>query len=626
MPDSSAPPTDDASRPWPLGLAAALVVLAAGLAYANSLAGVFVYDDFNSIVQNPTIRSLWPPWAASWAPVETTPGGRPLFNLTLAINYAISGLHPWSYHLLSIVIHALAGLALLGVLRHTLAGPRIQPRLGPRSADVALAISLLWVVHPLHSHAVAYTAQRSEALMGLFFLLTFYCAIRAWQAPGWRWPVLAVVFCILGTGSKQIMAAAPPLVVAYDLVFHPAPVRAVIRRRWRLWAGLALCWPIVIALASARPRVMSVGIGLDGVGAFDYLLTQFEVLVHYGRLTFWPAPLCFDYGWPIAEGLGQVWPQALLVIGAGVASAIALLRRNPWGFVGAWFFVILAPTSSVLPIVTEVAAEHRMYLPAAGLLAALGVLAARGLRRLAHRIGRPRALRWAAGLIVGAATAGLTYQTARTNKLYHDEIALWRDVVAKRPRNYVAHHSLGHALERYGQPRAAEEHYRRAIEIRPDYSTALNNLATMKTAAGDLEAAERLLLRALERWPDYGEAWSNLAAVRRRRGDIDGAVAALEHSLEDETSEHRGDCAYNLGMALLVRSQPGDRQRAVAALERAVELAVDPDPDAHFQLGRLLLKLGRRTAAARHLRRSLALDPDRAEARRLLQALETPSP
>ncbi len=619
MPYSSAPPLAD-PRPWPLGLAAALVLIAAGLAYANSFAGAFVYDDFNAIVHNPSLRSLWPPWEAAWAPPNTTPTGRPLFNFSLALGFALSGEAPWGQHLISVLVHALAGLALLGVLRRSLAAPRLRAQLGPRSHDIALAICLLWTVHPLHAHAVAYSAQRSEALMGLFFLLTLYCAIRARHSSGLRWPLLAVLSCALGALSKEMLVAAPLLVAAHDLVFMPQPARRVAARRWRLWLALAVCcWPILLALALARPRSLSVGAGVDGIGPLDYLLTQLEVQVHYARLVFWPHPLCFDEQWPLAGGLGDVWPQALAVLAAGGLSLYALLRRSPWGFVGAWFFAILAPTSSVLPISTEVAAEHRVYLPAAGLLAAAGVLAALGLRRLARRSGRPRLLRGAAAVLVAGLVALLMLQTTRTNALYHDPLRLWRDVIAKCPDNHVAHQNLGLVLERRGRPAAARAAYQRALALEPDYTPALNNLAMLKLAEGELDEAARMLRRAVERRPDYAAAWSNLAAVRRRRGDLDGAVAALQRSLTSAANRRRADCAYNLGLALLARGRAGDADAAIAAFEQALAHALAPDAAAHFQLGRLLLERGRRAAAARHLRRCLELDPDQAAARRLLR-------
>jgi hypothetical protein len=142
--------------PWPPLLIAAAV----GCAYADSLSGPLVLDDIPSIADNPTIRHLG---SAFWAPALTTGGGRPVLNLSLALNHAISGTAVWSYHAVNLAIHLLAGWALFGIVRRTLA-----PRAGARAAPIALAVALLWVLHPLQTESVTYIVQRAESLMGLF--------------------------------------------------------------------------------------------------------------------------------------------------------------------------------------------------------------------------------------------------------------------------------------------------------------------------------------------------------------------------------------------------------------------------------------------------------------------------
>src|SRR5207302_420989 len=84
---------------------------------------------------------------------------------------------------------------------------------------------------------------------------------------------------------------------------------------------------------------------------------------HYLRLTFWPASLVLDYeDWPVAGSAATWLPQALAIVALLGATIVALRRWPPLGFLGAFFFLLLAPSSSVLPIVTEIAAERRMYL------------------------------------------------------------------------------------------------------------------------------------------------------------------------------------------------------------------------------------------------------------------------
>ena len=150
-----------------------MLLVAAGVAaYANSLHGPLVFDDLTSIGDDASIRHLWPPWA----PLKEST--RPTAAWTFAVNYALGGLRVEGYHAVNLLIHLSAGLVLLGVARRTL-----KPYFA--SSDwLALAIALLWTVHPLQTEAVTYIVQRQEALMGLFYLLTLYGFIRATGTTG----------------------------------------------------------------------------------------------------------------------------------------------------------------------------------------------------------------------------------------------------------------------------------------------------------------------------------------------------------------------------------------------------------------------------------------------------------
>ena len=273
------------------------LLIAIGIAaYANSFAGVFVLDDVRWIVEYPPIRHLWPPR-------YLLGNSRPLVNLTLALNYACSGLHPWSYHAFNLLVHILAGLTLYGLVRRTL-----------HKDDVALAAAILWLVHPLQTESVTYVIQRAESMMGLFYLLTLYCAAR-----GERWEGVAVVACLAGMLTKPVMFTAPVAVVLYDSIF-------LRQRRWRFYAMLAATWlALAWALhAGADDWERSAGYGFRRLTAGQFAMTQPAVVLHYLRLAVWPHPLCLDYGWPVGFSL----PATIVVAGMLVAT-VWLVRRNP---------------------------------------------------------------------------------------------------------------------------------------------------------------------------------------------------------------------------------------------------------------------------------------------------------
>src|SRR5262245_26372213 len=182
-----------------------VVLLVTGIAvYWNSLDGPFVWDDQTSIVTNPTIQRLWPLSVPLGPPRETPVAGRPVVNLSLALNYAYGGLHETGYHAWNIAVHIACALVLFGIVRRTLVGPKLATRFGAMANPTALGASMLWMVHPLQSEAVDYITQRTESMMALFFLLTLYCAIRARRSSAYAvsWQVLSVAACALGMASK----------------------------------------------------------------------------------------------------------------------------------------------------------------------------------------------------------------------------------------------------------------------------------------------------------------------------------------------------------------------------------------------------------------------------------------
>jgi hypothetical protein len=225
-------------------LAAAVVItLAAFAAYHNSLRAPFVFDDGPATVANASIRSLWPVWGAFSPPAGTTVAGRPIANVTFAINYALSGTDVWSYHAANLLIHVLGGLAMFGVIRRTLTRPALVARFGRDATALALATALLWALHPLQTEAVTYVVQRVESLMGLFYLLTFYCFIRSIEsARPLGWQVCTVTACLLGMATKEVMVTAPLLVLLYDRAFAAGGMMKAWQQRRGLYLWLAATW------------------------------------------------------------------------------------------------------------------------------------------------------------------------------------------------------------------------------------------------------------------------------------------------------------------------------------------------------------------------------------------------
>jgi tetratricopeptide (TPR) repeat protein len=560
-----------ASRRTLLG-AGALIAAAVAAAYSNTFGVPFIFDDLDAILKNRTIQPGWTLAGILHGQVGTSALGRPLLNLSLALNQSISGVQVWSYHALNLLIHLAAALVLLGLVRRTLG------RIGwGNETGLALAVALLWALHPLQTESVTYVIQRAESLMGLCYLLTLYAFVRATErtAPGTAgecrlWLGLSWLACLLGMATKEVMVTAPIMALMYDRAFVAGSFGKAWRERRGYYCALAATWLLlfVLFLQTGGNRGGTIGFGVS-IPWWKYALTQFQAIAHYLWLSVWPHPLILDYGAAWARGPADVLPYVPVVAALVGGTLYALWRHPRAGFLGCWFLAILAPTSSVIPGIRQTLAEHRMYLPLAAVLVAFVLAGERLAQRLAPR--RNGLLAGTAGLLVCiAAGAG----TLRRNHDYRSALAIWSDTVAKRPGNPDARFDLAFALADAGRP---------------------------DEALAEDEAAVRLN-------PGLPEGHNVLGAALAAGGRLPEALAEYERALRGEPDNPYFEFDLANGLA-----QAGQLAAAIAHFQRV--LGLKPDfPEACLNLGNALLRSGQPEAAARQYRAALRLRPDYADA------------
>jgi tetratricopeptide (TPR) repeat protein len=300
-----------------------------------------------------------------------------------------------------------------------------------------------------------------------------------------------------------------------------------------------------------------------------------------------------------------------LVIVALLALVVwALVKRPAIGFLGAAFFLILAPTSSFVPIL-DAAFEHRMYLALAPLIV-LAVVACFWLWQRFVVRSQSQAIRTSLALSILAPAllvivAGLAAVTIARNRDYATELAIWRDTVSKRPENWRPHYNLGHALSNQRRSAEAIEQYRKTLEIAPTYPKALQNLGAELALQGKLDEAISLFERAIASEPEYAEAHFNLAVALTTKGDIAAAIHHYQDALAikpDNAETHK-----NLGMLLWRQGDP-------TAASREFRAAIRLDPDfvkPRAALAGLLLQQGRLNEADAEARRATEISPRAAE-------------
>ncbi len=569
------PPT---SR-WYILMAAMLIIVGGVIVYSNSFSGPFILDDPPSITNNPHIRSLWPIWDAMKAPAEQTTAGRPILSLSLAITYACSGLEVWGYHAFNLAIHILAALTLFGIVRRTLLTDRMRTTFGRHSLPLALICAMFWLVHPLQTQAVTYVIQRAESMMGLFYLLTLYCAIRSFASKRLAlWAAASIIACCLAMGTKAVAITAPLVIVIYGLVFTGDSLLGHLKRRWWLYVGLAATWTIQIAIIMSVPRGKSAGFGISGIfTSSTYAQTQCSVIWQYIRLSFWPSPLVLDYHWERAFAFKDYALPGAGVLALLAATLVAFRYRPALGFCGAWFFLILGPTSSFLPL-NDPIFEHRMYLPLAAVVAIV-VLA--GYWLAARKAPR-------GGLVVGAVVAAAIatsfgFAAHERNNDYSTAESIWRDTATKRPGNPRGHSALAAELllqERYDEALASAN---TAIELVPSYKYPYTHRATIyinrPSAKGEAKSADYALAladldKALELDRQNMLAYELQGKVHERRDQSLDAIRSYSTMVD-----YGNPAGYFLRAGMYAKLRKYDQ--AISDYR----MAVDPArPDARFVL------------------------------------------
>jgi len=637
----------------------ALVFVAGAIAFGAAVRGPFQFDDVAAIPGNPTIERVS---TALTPPPRTAVSGRPVVNVTLAANYAVNralgidqtdrSLHSRAaagYRAANIVLHCLAALLLFGIIRRTVRFGGVPEEWVPFGEPLAVIVATIWLVHPLQTEAVDYVIQRTELLVSAFYLATLYASIRAWDATKPRaraaWYVAAVVACLLGMGSKEVMASTPIAVMLYDRAFRMPTWKSLVTspRRWFYLALLATLIPLGASVVGGA-RSDSVGFG-HGITWYQYLYSQGWAIARYVKLALWPDELTFDYGEHLLRGGLAI--VGLTGLAAFAAATLWAWRRATWlAFLGTWFFMVLGPSSSVVPITTEIAAERRVYLALAPLLV-LVVVGVEALRRRiaaldAHR--RDRALwitaalvgllyfassawsghviapliagpgngRWAvallARLLIGAGVAALAYvlvgtrnvrrvlavvvavlllTSASRSALYADPEALWRDAAEKMPQNPRAYDNLAAAILQKDstRDREAERELRQAITVDSMYVTAWTNLADVLLKRGNIEEGRALLEHALRINPQYVNATERLGELLVKLGETDQAITYLERVVATQPTEEA------LGTLAIAYTAKGRRDEAKVMLRRM--LAINPRRiDALTYLGAMLTEDG----------------------------------
>lgn len=435
---------------------ATLLLGAVCASYANALWGVFQFDDFKVIVDNPRIHS----WVAWWQDIHH--GIRPLLKFTYTLDWTL-GLGTVGFHLSNILIH-LGNVYLVWALSRRFVEQHAALRTG---TAVPLLAALLFAVHPAHSEAITYICGRSSALMALFYLagLLAYAQGRAQESRIYML-LLAPVCMLLALAVKETAVTFPLALLAWEL-YSGGTLKLAWRRQWSSWA-LLLGGMMFFLLHDGYLAQMEISAGLNSLqGNMATQTLAFAYLLHQWLLPLW---LNIDPDLRVLHDFNGVMPQLGLLLALALLAVLSR-RRRPWlSFALAWAMLQLLPLYWLLPRI-DVANDRQLYLLSWPL--ALAVVAELSLWL------KPRAFGLSAALLLFV----LVSLTVLRNQDYRSEIALWQATVQLSPDKARVHNNLGYAYQLAGRADEARSAYVRALQLDAHYYQARYNLLRLDQEA-----------------------------------------------------------------------------------------------------------------------------------------------
>ncbi len=511
---------------------------------------------------------------------QSPESSRPVANISFALNYYIHGFNLVGFHLVNILIHIFGGIFLYFFAKATLKTPVLRARF-QKCGWVPFFTAFIWLVHPLQTQSVAYLVQRMNSLAAMFYILSmlFYVKFRLKEDNRGKWPLLAgcALAGLLAVGTKQIAATLPIFIVLYEWYFFQGLRLKWDRRHFLIMGGIFL-FLIVIALiylgTDPAVRILSAYNHRDFT-LIQRVLTQFRVVIFYISLLLWPQParLNLDHDFALSYSLTDPVTTliSMLAIAALIALAVLTARREPLLSYGIfWFFGNLVIESSVIGL--ELVFEHRNYLPS--MFAILAMVA------LALRYVKPT---WPAVVSLCVVGTLFTVWTFERNRVWTDELALYRDCAEKSPGKARPHNNFGTILLRRGRLPEAIAEFQAALRIKPEYADAHYNLGNAWVRQGNLEKGIYHFSEALHRQPRNVRVLNNLGATLVLQGRLPEAIDCFKKALK-----------------------------------------INPtDPDVHKNLGITLKNQGDLDGARLHFSKILEIDPENETAHRNLEEIES---
>ena len=607
-------PTVDETRSsrWAWNL---VLFLATVIPFLPILRNGFVnWDDDSNFLQNPDFQGLgWANLKWAWT-TFLLDVYQPLAWMILEAEFCLWGIDARGYHLASILLHGAVTLMLFGLATELL--KRVGGHANARALQLAtLTAVLLWAVHPLRVEAVAWVSCQPYLPCAFFYILALRAYLYAHPVQGtiqWNWLGFAWMCALAALLCKAVALSLPLVLVVLD--FYPLRRFQNLSGRWTWLSPAArtiwlekvpfLLLTVLFTLIAVWGRGLAREVVPDDVGHFTSRLIKITYGVSfYLCKTVNPLPQSATYPAPAELTLTlHPYSTATILVSLATVAVLALSRRLA-GLTAVWFayLAMLLPLLGLASNDNRLVAERYSYVPTLPWFILLAFILSR------PAVWKLRKLLLSVALV---ACVGFSIQTWNQCGVWGSSERLFRQALANAgPDDPLLLNNLGAELLDQGKVDAAEEQFRRAIELGDDKFGAQFNMGLIQMRRGNAEAAVPFFEKAIEKQPKFVEAHKHLAKALEKLGRSNEAEAHLKTAVDIDAdfTDARTELA-----SLLVRQ--GRITEAIQEYDRALQ-SNPRQPDWHAAIGTLLARNGELVKAVNHLTKAVQLRPGFLDAR-----------
>jgi Tfp pilus assembly protein PilF len=596
---------------WHKLIPPAILSIITTLFYCRSLKYPFQFDDLANITKKFDIRFADP--LSSWWRSRRWMG-----EWLNRLNFEWGRFEPFVYRLTNLTIHILTGILVYFLILEGCAYLKKRTFFAKYAMAIATTTAALFLLHPVQTQAVSYTIQgRLEGVATLFILATLFLFLKAFQSQNTlvRFSLIALCFLVgfISCGTKEIAIVSPFLALLVDWFFIAEESWESLKSRWWFHAIFSFiifatfvhymspqffadAAKLNITTANNRGNILTQN-AHDIIKPFDFLISEFKVILHYLVIFIWPFSLSVEYDWKLTESFFAAdcfFPFMLLL--AIFALACYSIIRKRFGFLGfglLWFFVGIAPRSTIIPS-PELICDYKTYLSSIGWLFILATGIVAGLAYLIEIVPAiailSRPVQQVAVVIILCLPFG--YGLMERNIVWSSSVEFWKDIVVKAPTKARGHNNLGVALSEEGNFDASIPHYLEAIRLDRCYSDPWSNLAVAYSVKEETDKAIGALREAIRIFPNYPEAYNNLGTLMIKKKNYEAAEQILNIALK--LRPYYGKAFYNFGRLYIDK---GDLVKAWEYFKKATEGDLDTT-EGFYTLGQMSLKVQKYEEAA----------------------------